>query len=49
MKKYYSAPDMEIRKYSLLDSNYAITTSFTGNGEDKDLNTDDTVDYFGNN
>lgn len=49
MRKIYEEPCVELRTYSVKDSAYAITTSFTGSGEDKDLNTDDTVDYFGNN
>ncbi len=42
MKKFYSEPELEIRKYSLSGS--AITTSITESNGKNDLNKDDTYD-----
>lgn len=45
MRKFYSEPDVEIRKYSV--TSRLLTTSDPENNEDNDLNTDDNYDYFG--
>lgn len=45
MKKLYSQPELEIKKYKVLDG--VFTTSDPENNEDNDLNTDDNYDYFG--
>ena len=44
MKKLYSQPELEIRKYTMLSN--SVTTSDPAVNPDNDLNTDDNVDYF---
>lgn len=43
--KLYTQPEMEIRKYSMID--VLTTTSNPQTNEGNDLNTDDNYDYFG--
>lgn len=44
MKKLYSQPELEIRKYKMSDS--SVTTSDPASNPENDLNKDDNVDYF---
>lgn len=52
-RKYYSEPELEVKKYALAQSSF-ITTSDPGDidptdpdGNDTDLNEKDPYDYFG--
>lgn len=49
MKKYYSQPDLEIRKYSVLDGSVLTisTPEVGGGGEEPDLNDEDIYNPFG--
>ena len=44
MRKYYTHPELEIRKYTMLAN--SVTTSDPAVNPDNDLNKDDNVDYF---
>ena len=45
MKKYYSEPELEIRKYNLIDD---VCATDSDPDKDKDLHDEDEYDYFGN-
>lgn len=45
MKKYYSQPELEIRRYKILSD--VVTASNPEINDKNDLNKDDEVDYFG--
>lgn len=49
MKKYYSQPELEIRRYALAQSEYVTTSDLDDNIIDNgnDLNKDDKYEYFG--
>jgi hypothetical protein len=46
MKKCYSSPELEIRKYAVAQSEY-VTTSNVEENKDNGLFNDDKYDYFG--
>ena len=45
MKKLYFEPEIEIRKYNLLED---VCTSPSNPDDDKDLHDEDEYNYFGN-
>ena len=45
MRKYYTEPELEIRKYKMASD--SVTTSDPAENEKNDLNKDDEFDYFG--
>lgn len=50
MRKYYSEPEMEIKKYALAQKSYITTSDIENpdsNDNDNDLHKDDKIDYFG--
>lgn len=44
MRRFYTEPELEIRKYKM--SNDSVTTSEPDSNGDNDLNKDDKIDYF---
>lgn len=44
MRKFYTHPELEIRKYTMLSN--SVTTSDPASNPENDLNNEDNVDYF---